>query len=47
MAPPRRESVQGKFDALATVAASLYQENIALKKKLGNGRRLASVPAQR
>jgi hypothetical protein len=47
MAPPRRESVQGKFDALATVAANLYQENIALKKKLGNGRRLASVPAQR
>lgn len=25
--------VQGKFDALATVAANLYQENIALKKK--------------
>jgi len=39
--------VQGKFDALATVAANLYQENIALKKKLGNSRRLASVPAQR
>jgi hypothetical protein len=39
--------VQGKFDALATVAANLYQENITLKKKLGNSRRLASVPAQR
>jgi hypothetical protein len=39
--------VQDKFDALATVAANLYQENIALKKKLGNRRRLASVPAQR
>lgn len=39
--------VQGKFDALATVAANLYQENIALKKKLGNSRSLASVPAQR
>jgi hypothetical protein len=39
--------VQGKFDALATVAANFYQENIALKKKLGNSRRLASVPAQR
>jgi hypothetical protein len=39
--------VQGKFDALATVAANLYQENIALKKKLGNSRRRASVPAQR
>jgi hypothetical protein len=29
------------------VAANLYQENIAPKKKLGNSRRLASVPAQR
>ncbi|MGA8455038.1 MAG: hypothetical protein WB800_06520 [Streptosporangiaceae bacterium] len=28
-------------------AANLYQENIALKKKLGDSRRLASVPAQR
>jgi len=39
--------IQGKFDALATVTANPYQENIALKKKLGNSRRLASVPAQR
>ena len=38
--------VQGKLDALATVAANLYHENIALKKKLGSSRRLASVPAQ-
>ncbi|MFD3937941.1 hypothetical protein ACFWSF_25385 [Streptomyces sp. NPDC058611] len=38
--------VQGKLDALATVAANLYHENIALKKKLGNSRRLASIPAQ-
>ncbi|MFJ5276796.1 hypothetical protein [Streptomyces parvulus] len=37
--------VQGKFDALATVAANLYHENLALKRKLGNSRRLASVPA--
>jgi hypothetical protein len=29
------------------VAANLCQENIALKKKPGNSRRLASVPAQR
>jgi predicted RNase H-like nuclease (RuvC/YqgF family) len=39
--------VQGKFDALATVTANLYQENISLKKKLGNSRRLGSIPVQR
>ncbi|MFE0650201.1 hypothetical protein ACFVZH_16610 [Streptomyces sp. NPDC059534] len=37
-------AVQGKLDALAAVTANLYHENIALKKKLGNSRRLASVP---
>ena len=37
---------QGKFDALAAVTANLYHENLALKKKLGNSRRLASIPAQ-
>ncbi|GAB2897075.1 hypothetical protein GCM10027074_75530 [Streptomyces deserti] len=37
--------VLGKLDALATVTANLYHENLALKKKLGNSQRLASVPA--
>ncbi|MDT0479771.1 hypothetical protein [Streptomyces doebereineriae] len=37
---------QGKFDALATVTANLYAENLALKKKLGSRQRLAVVPAQ-
>jgi predicted RNase H-like nuclease (RuvC/YqgF family) len=37
--------LQGRFDALAAVAANLYAENLALKKKLGSSRRLASVPA--
>ncbi|WP_331744597.1 hypothetical protein OG762_50365 (plasmid) [Streptomyces sp. NBC_01136] len=37
--------VQGKLDALGTVAANLYHENLALKKKLGSRRRLASLPA--
>ncbi|MFF0746615.1 hypothetical protein ACFYVL_40125 [Streptomyces sp. NPDC004111] len=37
---------QGNFDALATVAANLYAENLALKKKLGSRQRLAVVPAQ-
>ncbi|MFD5749072.1 hypothetical protein [Streptomyces sp. NPDC127033] len=37
--------LQGKFDALAVVAANLYHENLALKRKLGNSRRLASLPA--
>ncbi|MGW5305553.1 hypothetical protein ACWERF_16670 [Streptomyces griseoluteus] len=36
---------QGKLDALAAVTANLYHENIALKKKLGSNRRLASIPA--
>ncbi|WP_328973515.1 hypothetical protein [Streptomyces sp. NBC_00239] len=39
--------VHGKLDALATVAANLYHENIALKKKLGSSRRLASIPVQK
>ncbi|WP_030782128.1 hypothetical protein [Streptomyces sp. NRRL S-920] len=38
--------VQGKFDALATVAANLYAENLGLKKKVGSRQRLAAVPAQ-
>ncbi|MFJ9712449.1 site-specific integrase [Streptomyces sp. NPDC101234] len=38
--------VQGRFDALAAVAANLYAENLALKKKLGGRRRLAVIPAQ-
>ncbi|MFG3426108.1 hypothetical protein [Streptomyces californicus] len=42
----RVTEVQGKFDALATVAANLYAENLALKKKLGSRQRLAVVPAQ-
>ncbi|MCC3652610.1 hypothetical protein LIX60_14260 [Streptomyces sp. S07_1.15] len=37
--------VQGKLDALAAVAANLYHENLALKRKLGTSRRLASLPA--
>ncbi|MFD3804778.1 hypothetical protein ACFWTC_14360 [Streptomyces sp. NPDC058619] len=37
--------VNGKLDALAAVTANLYHENLALKKKLGNSRRLASIPA--
>ncbi|MFJ1957707.1 hypothetical protein ACIOGT_31070 [Streptomyces microflavus] len=37
---------QGKLDALASVTANLYHENLALKKKLGSGRRLASIPAE-
>ncbi|MFJ9624698.1 hypothetical protein [Streptomyces sp. NPDC101181] len=39
--------LQGKFDALAAVTANLYHENVALKRKLGGSRRLASlaVPA--
>ncbi|WP_240468180.1 hypothetical protein [Streptomyces dangxiongensis] len=35
----------GKLDALAAVTANLYHENLALKKKLGSSRRLASLPA--
>ncbi|MFJ7060026.1 hypothetical protein ACIQVA_20285 [Streptomyces microflavus] len=37
--------VQGKLDALATVTANLYHENVALKKRLGSHRRMASLPA--
>lgn len=37
--------VQGKLDALVTVTANLYHENVALKKRLGSHRRLASLPA--
>lgn len=37
--------LQGKFDALAAVTANLYHENLALKRKLGNSRRLACLPA--
>ncbi|MGW0630864.1 hypothetical protein [Streptomyces sp. NPDC002758] len=37
--------VRGKFDALAAVTANLYHENLALKRKLGNSRRLASLAA--
>ncbi|MFJ2816131.1 hypothetical protein [Streptomyces sp. NPDC087294] len=36
--------LQGKFDALAAVTANLYHENLSLKRKLGNSRRLASLP---
>ncbi|MGW0573733.1 hypothetical protein [Streptomyces tauricus] len=47
----RKAKVQGtqaqeKFDALATVTANLYAENLALKKKLGSRQRLAVIPAQ-
>lgn len=47
----RKVKVQGtqtqeKFDALATVTANLYAENLALKKKLGSRQRLAVIPAQ-
>jgi hypothetical protein len=42
--PEKRRSATRAFTG---AAANLYQENIALKKKLGNSRRLASVPAQR
>ncbi|MET7914418.1 hypothetical protein ABZU45_00500 [Streptomyces avermitilis] len=38
--------VQGKLDALATVAANLYAENLALKKKLGSRQRLAVIPSR-
>lgn len=37
--------LQGKCDALAAVTANLYHENLALKRKLGNSRCLASLPA--
>nr|WSX50620.1 hypothetical protein OG409_17710 [Streptomyces sp. NBC_00974] len=37
--------LQGKFDALAAVAANLYHENFALKRKLGTSRRLATLPS--
>ncbi|MET7792075.1 hypothetical protein ABZS93_36840 [Streptomyces sp900116325] len=37
---------QAKFDALATVTANLYAENLALKKKLRSRQRLAVIPAQ-
>ncbi|MFF3400409.1 hypothetical protein ACFYW6_18010 [Streptomyces sp. NPDC002659] len=37
--------LQGKFDAIAAVTANLYHENLALKRKLGNSRHLATLPA--
>ena len=41
----RAESTQlnGKLDALATVTANLYHENLALKKR-GSDRRLVPLP---
>ncbi|GAB2835887.1 hypothetical protein GCM10027073_74320 [Streptomyces chlorus] len=42
----RVTEIQGKFDALATVTANLYQENLTLKKKLGGRQWLAVIPAQ-
>ncbi|MGW0980349.1 hypothetical protein ACWD33_05860 [Streptomyces xiamenensis] len=36
----------GKFDALATVTANLYAENLALKKKISRHQRLSVVPAE-
>ncbi|MFJ8510165.1 hypothetical protein [Streptomyces avermitilis] len=36
--------LNGKLDALATVAANLYHENLALKKR-DNDRRLAPLPS--
>lgn len=37
--------LQGKLDALATVTANLYAENLVLKKRLGRSR-LAVLPTQ-
>ncbi|QUW85602.1 hypothetical protein SMIR_41890 (plasmid) [Streptomyces mirabilis] len=37
--------LQGKLDALATVTANLYAENLVLKKRLGRTR-LAVLPAE-
>ncbi|MFH8873167.1 hypothetical protein [Streptomyces griseus] len=36
---------QGKLDALGTVLANIYAENLALRKRLGR-RRVAVLPAQ-
>ncbi|RZE59688.1 hypothetical protein C0Q98_14350 [Streptomyces albidoflavus] len=36
--------LNGKLDALATVAANLYQENQTLRRKQGQKRRLATLP---
>lgn len=38
--------LNGELDALATVTANLYHENLALKKKLGSSRRLTSLHPQ-
>ncbi|MFJ5819845.1 hypothetical protein ACIQGT_39060 [Streptomyces sp. NPDC093108] len=36
--------LNGKLDALATVAANLYQENQTLRRKQGQRQRLATLP---
>lgn len=38
--------LNGRLDALATVAANLYHENLALKKRLGSNRRPTSLQPQ-
>ncbi|MFG2651309.1 hypothetical protein [Streptomyces sp. NPDC048436] len=45
-AKARVTEVQGRLDALPTVAANLYAENLALKTKLGSRKRLAVIPSQ-
>ncbi|MFJ7770871.1 hypothetical protein ACIQ1J_21230 [Streptomyces sp. NPDC097107] len=43
----RASELQGKLDALATVTANLYYENLELKKKTTSQgqRRIAALPA--
>ncbi|UQA91227.1 hypothetical protein [Streptomyces halobius] len=36
--------LNGKLDALATVTANLYHENLALRRKQGQNRRMAALP---
>ncbi|MFJ2249192.1 hypothetical protein [Streptomyces sp. NPDC087862] len=36
--------LNGKLDALATVTANLYQENLALRRKQRRNRRMAALP---
>ncbi|MFF2964443.1 hypothetical protein ACFVT1_37435 [Streptomyces sp. NPDC057963] len=36
--------LNGKLDALATVTANLYHENLALRRKQGHNRRMAALP---
>ncbi|MFJ1757687.1 hypothetical protein [Kitasatospora sp. NPDC088134] len=39
--------MNGKLDALASVTANLYRENLQLKEKLGKSRTVAGLPSRR